>query len=43
MKKILAVLVLVAIMIASMGKGGFASMANYYTDVEGALPAQPAE
>ncbi len=43
MKKILAILALAALMISSLGQGGFASMANIYTDVESALPALPAE
>ena len=43
MKKVLAILVLAALMVASLGKGGVSSMANAYTDFEGALPALPAE
>ena len=43
MKKALAILALVALMVASLGKGGYASMANAFTDFDGALPALPAE
>lgn len=41
MKKVLVVLALAVLMIASIGKGGFSSMANGYTDIPGALPALP--
>ena len=42
MKKVLAVLILVAIMIGSLGNGMQHSNANGYTDFQGALPAEPA-
>ncbi len=41
MKKILVLIALAALMIASMGNGGVSSMANGYTDIPGALPALP--
>lgn len=41
MKKILAILVLMALMLASLGSGGTSSMANAYTEIDGALPALP--
>lgn len=43
MKKALAVLALVAIMILGLGKNGLVSFASSYTGVPGALPAEPAE
>ena len=43
MKKILALVALAALMIASLGTSGFASMANAYADVPEAMPAQPVE
>ena len=43
MKKALAVLALVALMIGSMGKGGLVAFASYYGDIEEAIPAQPEE
>jgi len=41
MKKILVILGLAVLMIASMGKGGLSSFANYYEDVPDALPTMP--
>jgi len=41
MKKVLVILALAALMIVSMGKGGFSSMANYYEDIPDALPTMP--
>lgn len=43
MKKILVLLALVALMIGSLGRIGFASDANAFEDVHGALPAIPAD
>lgn len=41
MKKVLAVLILIAIMISGLGNGIQNSNANGYTDVPSALPAEP--
>ena len=41
MKKVFLVLTLVALMIGSLGKTGLASNANFYEDIEEAIPAQP--
>ena len=43
MKKLLAILALAALMIGSLGNGGFSAKANAYTDFQGALPALPPE
>ncbi len=43
MKKAIIIFVLAVLMVASLGKGGFSTMANAYTDFEGALPALPAD
>ena len=43
MKKVLAIFALAALMLASLGNGGFSTMASYYGDIEEAMPAQPVE
>lgn len=42
MKKLLVLFTLLALMIGSFSLGGFASDANFYEDIEEALPAEPA-
>lgn len=43
MKKLLAILAIAVLMVASLSGSGYASMANAYADVPEAMPAQPAE
>jgi hypothetical protein len=42
MKKVIAILAVLTIMIGSLGMGAYSVSANYYEDIPDALPAEPA-